>query len=140
MPNAIGNGVTLRGFFMEHAQLTFNLKSDIVAGDVGKAVAQDTTAANTVKLAGDGDVIVGRLETFENRVQEGILVGAVSLQFLNTLPVKSGLSGGDVIALGKFLVGAGAGEVKASATVPAGSEPIRVWELTSATLVTAQKL
>lgn len=129
MANPIGNGVTLRGFQFEDAQFTCLISGSPTSSDVGKAVSQDTGAANTVKLAADDDVIVGRLMAVENRVQEGIVVATVAFQFLDKLPVKSGLSGGAVVALGKFLVGAGAGEVKGSATVPAGSQPIRVWEM-----------
>lgn len=135
MANPIGNGVTLRGFQFEDAQFTCLISGSVSASDVGKAVAQDTTAANTVKLAGDGDVIVGRLMSYENRVQEGLVVGTVAFQFLDTLPIKSGLSGGAAVVRGKFLIGAGSGEVKAIDTAasgfvwPFGAKACRVWEL-----------
>jgi hypothetical protein len=104
--------VTLAGYSFEDDMLTFNLASGIVAADVGKAVSVDTSAANTVKLAGDGDEIIGRLETVENRTQEGSLVGAVALRFMQLLPIKSG----ETVAIGDALIGAGAGEVKAQPT------------------------
>lgn len=108
----IGFGVRLRGIHFEDWHLPFNLAAGITAGDVGKAVTLDATAANTVKLAGDGDAVLGRLEVVESRVQEGVLVGTVALKFAGVLPVKTG----QVVAVGNTVVGAGAGEVKAAAT------------------------
>lgn len=104
--------VSLRGFHFEDFSLTFKLKSGILAADVGKAVAIDATAANTVKLAGDGDKIVGRLATVEDRTIEGTLIGAVELKFANLLPIKTG----STVLVGDTVVGAGAGEVKSAAT------------------------
>lgn len=109
----IGFGVTLRGYVFPTWNLTFNLKAGITTSDIGKAVALDSSAANTVKLAGDGDVVIGRLESVENRLQAGILVGAVALKFSDRLPVKAGLAGAEVVAVGSSVVGAGSGEVKA---------------------------
>jgi hypothetical protein len=109
----IGFPVSLRGYFLEDFNFTFLLNSAIVAADVGKAVSLDGTTANTVKLAADNDRIIGRLETFEDREQEGIKVGAVSLKFLQRLPVKTGLTGAEAVVVGSTVVGAGSGEVKA---------------------------
>ncbi|KQS84262.1 hypothetical protein [Rhizobium sp. Leaf383] len=100
--------VGLRGFHFEDFHLTFTLAAGIVAADAGKAVSLDTSAPNKVKLAGDGDTIVGRLATVEDRKVEGQLVGAVALKFANTLPIKAG----QVVAVGDTVVGAGGGEVK----------------------------
>lgn len=99
--------VSLRGFHFEDFHLTFLLASGIVADDIGKAVSFGA-AANTVKLAADGDVIIGRLETVEDRKVEGQLVGAVSLKFANLLPIKSG----QTVVAGDSVQGAGGGEVK----------------------------
>lgn len=76
----IGVGVSLRGIEHEEFHYPFNLASAVTADDVGKPVALDATAANTVKVAGDGEVIVGKLATYENRAIEGIKVGAVALK------------------------------------------------------------
>jgi len=108
MSSVIGAGVSLSGIFIEDFLFPFNLKSGITTSDVGKAVALDTSAANTVKLAGDGDRIIGRLETVENRLSEGILVGTVSLKGGLKFPVKSG----ETVAIGDTIQGAGSGEVK----------------------------
>lgn len=86
MAGLIGAGVTLRGFFNEDASLTFNLAAGIVRADVGKAMALDSSAPNTAKLAGADEHILGILMSWENRVQEGILVGTVCLQFSTSLP------------------------------------------------------
>lgn len=114
------NKVSLRGYYFEDSIFTFNLKTGITQADIGKAVSLDTSAANTVKLAGDGDVIIGRLETVENRTVEGTLVGAVALRFAELLPIKSG----ETVAVGDTVVGAGNGEVKAlKSGEPAASAP-----------------
>lgn len=107
------NGVVTQLFSFEDFTFTMYVSGTVTAADVGKAVALDTTAANTVKLAGDADEVFGRLETFEDRTQEGIKVGAISRKLRGKLPVKTGLTGFDVLAVGDTAVGAGSGEVKA---------------------------
>ena len=104
-------GVSLRGLFINEFQFTFRLSAGIVAADVGKAVALVPGTANTVRLAADNDIIVGRLESVENRTVEGILVGTVSLKGGLDLPKGSGVT----VAVGDYLVGAGAGLVKPAA-------------------------
>lgn len=107
----IGVGVSLRGIEHEEFHYPFNLASAVTADDVGKPVTLDVTAANTVKVAGDGDVIVGKLVTYENRAIEGVKVGAVALHggFKFT---KSG-----TIAVGDSVCGAAtSGAVKKLAT------------------------
>jgi hypothetical protein len=100
--------VSLRGFHFEDFHLTFTLAAGITAADVSKAVSIDTSAPNKVKLAADGDIIIGRLATVEDRKVEGQLVGAVALKFMNTLPMKTGSEP----AVGDTVVGGGAGTVK----------------------------
>lgn len=82
---------------------TMNLAAGIDEDDLGKAVSIDSSAANTVKLAGDGDVIFGRLEVVEDNG-----IGTVALKFIEELPIKSG----ETFTVGSTAVGAGAGEVK----------------------------
>lgn len=108
MSSVIGAGVSLKGIFIEDFMFPFNLKAGITTSDVGKAVALDASAANTVKLAGDGDRIIGRLEVVENRVSEGILVGTVALKGSFQFPVASG----QTVNVGDTIQGAGSGEVK----------------------------
>lgn len=109
----IGWGVTFRGYAFPEWNFTATLASGITTSDIGKAVSIDTGGSNKVKLAADGDVIIGRLESVENRTQQGILVGAISLKFADRLPVKSGLTGAEAVVVGSSVVGAGSGEVKA---------------------------
>lgn len=113
MPTSFHDKVTLRGFHWEDSSLTFNLASAIAAADVGKAVSLNGVVANSVKLAADGDAIVGRLATYEDRTVEGIKVGAVELQFANLLPVNAAAL--SALAVGDSVQGAGAGEVKKAA-------------------------
>lgn len=109
--SAIGNGVSLRGLHQEEFNYVFNLASAIVAADVGKAVTLDTSAANTVKLAGDGDPIIGYLESVEDRTVEGISVGTVA-----TKGVYKFTYTGTAPSVGDTVVGsATAGAVKDSA-------------------------
>lgn len=107
----IGKGVSLRGIVHEDFHYTFNVKSTITADDVGKPVTLDATAARTVELAGDGDVVIGVLASFEDRTTEGVKVGAVALKGGFKL---TGVSG-HTIAVGGTVVGsATAGQVKAA--------------------------
>lgn len=110
MPGPIGS-VTLRGFFNENDMFTCTLAAGITKSDEGKAVAQDTGAANKVKLAGANDVIVGRLEVVEVRTQEGVLVGTVNFasNFME-IPMKAA----ETPAVGSLIEGssdAGKGQV-----------------------------
>lgn len=118
MSKVIGFGVRLYNFFFEPFQLPVYLANGIVKADEGKALTWDVTAANTMKLAGDGDPINARLIIVENRVQEGVLVGTAAFRYAQLLPVKSGLAGGDVVAFGKSLLGAGTGQVKGATYDP----------------------
>jgi hypothetical protein len=89
------NSVVTYQFSFEDFTFTYYLKSTITAADVGKAVTLDTTARNAVKLAAAGDPVYGRLETFENRKQDGILTGAVSRKFRSKLPTTGSVAVGD---------------------------------------------
>lgn len=109
-------GLSHKGRYLEKFQEYFYLDAAITAADVGKAVELDPTGEQKVKLATDGGVIIGRLEVVEDRKQEGIKVGTVSLKGFAHFPIKAGLTAGDVVAIGKTIVGAGAGLVKAAAT------------------------
>lgn len=78
---AIGKGVSLVGIRQDMFNYTFNISGTAgVNPGVGTPLALDTTADNTVKVAGDGDTIIGFLMSYENRVQEGIAVCVVSLK------------------------------------------------------------
>lgn len=105
---AIGK-VSLAGLIDEVAQVTFNLDSGIVKADEGKAVTLDTSGANKVKLAGDADPILGRLEVVEIRTQEGSLnVGTVSLRggmVFTVNPNATASSPDETPAVGDYLAG-----------------------------------
>jgi hypothetical protein len=100
--------VSLRGYRFEDFTLTVALNSAITAADVGKALTWDSAAANRMKLAGDGDLVIARLDTFEDRKVEGIKVGTAEFKFAGLLPIKSG----ETVNVGDTVVGAGNGEVK----------------------------
>lgn len=104
------NQVVSHGFSFEDAAFTYLVSGAVTAADVGKAVTLDTTATNTVKLAGDNDFIFGRLETFEDRIVLGIKVGAVSRMFKGKLPKTAA-----AIAVGQSVTGSATlGLVKAA--------------------------
>lgn len=110
MAGIIGNGVSLRGLYSHEYAYTWNISGTVDrAVDLYKAVAQDATVANTAKLAGDGDVVIGVLGSYEDRKQEGIKVGTVFHKGAFSVPYTG------VIALGDSVVGsATAGAVKAA--------------------------
>jgi len=107
----IGQGISLRGMTHEKFHYPFYLVAGITSADVGKAVAIDTSAANTVKLAGDGEQVIGNLVVVEDRGVEGVLVGTIALrggfrfQEVDTPALA--------LAIGDTVVGAGDGEVRA---------------------------
>ena len=109
-------GLSHKGRYLEDFQEYFYLDAAITAADVGKAVELDPTGEQKVKLATDGATIIGRLEVYEDRKQEGIKVGTVSLKGFGYFPIKAGLTAGDVVDITDTIVGAGAGQVKAAAT------------------------
>ena len=98
---------SLKGIFHEEFQYSFLLKAGIVEADEGKAVSLDTSVANTVKLATDGDVIVGKLERVEDRSIAGTLLGTISLfggmEFLTNPDVTAGVQ---TPVIGTYLEGA----------------------------------
>lgn len=105
-------GISTKGRYVEDWIEPFYFTGTLTDADVGKALAIDTTAEKTVKLAGDTDEIIGRLEFVENRVQEGIQVCSVALKFFGWLPKTAA-----AIAIGNGVQGsATAGSVKALAT------------------------
>ena len=113
-------GVTLKNTVPAN-DLTFILADDIKEEHVGLAVVQDSTASNTVKLAGDGDPIFGRLENVEDRKVEGIKVGAVKI--IGGMAFKKSET---AVAVGDKVVGAGNGLVKKDAD---STSDLAVWEV-----------
>jgi len=132
MTNIIGAGVTVDGV-NRSGKYTFHAAPDIqtlyltnygapgvkygevaTAGPIGLAVTLDTSADTQVKLAEDGDPILGRIEAVENRVAEGVWVATVLTKGGMTLPIATG----QTVAVGDQVEGSTAhpGNVQ---TVPA---------------------
>lgn len=111
--------VSIKGITHDDFQYTFNVKaSTVVDADAGvKAVSVDTAAANQVKLAADGDRILGLLSVYEKRVAEGVEVGTVSLHggYVFTMKLSPNM-GTEMPAIGDFIVGAGSGLVRKATT------------------------
>lgn len=106
------NSIVTQLFTFSDFRFTYAVSGAVTAADVGKAVALDTTAPNTVKLAGDGDAIFGRLEVIENRTQEGLVVGTISRKIRAKLPLAGSLNALNTPVVGDTVVGAGGGNVK----------------------------
>ena len=111
MSNAIGV-VSLQGFIVEDTIYTYLLAegaTEAAAASVGvAAMTIDTSAANTLKLAGDGDKIHGILQSYEARDIEDVAVGACakegSFKFLVNPNIDT--SPTQLPAVGDYLVGA----------------------------------
>lgn len=100
------------GIRMEDANATFFLNSTITShDDVGSPVSLDPSENFTVGLSPDGADILGALESFENRSQEGYNAGAVAPKLYTNFTYT-----GAAPVIGQWVVGAGNGNVKASAT------------------------
>lgn len=108
----IGEGISHRGLVSEDFHYPFYITGTVTSADVGKAVTLDATAAHSVKLAGDGDQVIGYLVTYEDRVVEGVKVATVAMKGGFRFTAVSG----HTIAVGGTVVGsATAGLVKAAA-------------------------
>jgi len=88
----IGAGISLRGLENELWHFPFMLASGITKDDEGKLVSLDTSAANTVKLAADAEVPIGKLKVVEDRSVEGVLVGTVALKGAMSVPTDGAIS------------------------------------------------
>ena len=108
------NAVVTETFTFNDFIFTMNVSGAVTQADLRKAVTLDKTAPNTVKLAGDGDPVYGRLETFETGGLDRLTVGAISRKFRTTLPKTAA-----AIAVGDVVTGAGGGLVKKDATAGA---------------------
>lgn len=91
-------------------QYTAKISGTVTTADEGKALTLDTAAANTVKLAGDGDAILGRLFRYEDRVVEGVKLATIETKGGMRLPKLEST----VIAVGDTVVGDTGGLVKAA--------------------------
>ncbi len=129
MTQIAGGGVTLIGTHDNSSYLTFLISGSVDSTCVGKAVTQDSTTANTVKLCGDGDLIVGKIVQFEDRVVEGVKVVSVMPANGARTPMRLTYTGA-APTLGASVVGsATAGVVKASTAIVGN----RVWEVDTGT-------
>ena len=124
---------SLQGIISEDSWQAWNVSGSPAQTDVGKAVTLDSSAANTVKLAGIGDRIIGRLEALESRTIEGVTVGTISREFSDSLPAANG----ETFHVGDTAVGASSGTVKvlknAGVSAPDWSQNIVVAVLTDGT-------
>lgn len=114
---------TLEGQTFPDWNLTFALSDSVtdMASLEGLAVEQDTSAANTVKLATDGSKIVGFIFAAENGVNQGEGI-TVTVAMKGGFRVKTNAR----LSVGAAVVGAGNGAVRAVAS--GESSDIRVWE------------
>ena len=123
------NAIVLEAFSFESFTFTRYITGTVDATCVGKACAIDSSAAGSVKLAGDGDAVYGRIYQYEDRTQEGIKVVTVERKFIKRLPKTAA-----AIALGDHVVGGGAGLVK-TATYAAGEPRNYVIQVNSDSVV-----
>ena len=118
--------VTMQGFAKKERSLI--APETLTNADVGKVVALDT-AANTIKLASDGDVILGLLEQVEDRRSQAQgVIATVAFEFGARVSYTGTLNVGDLV------VANGNGGVRAVGedTIPAGVVLPRVFEIDSA--------
>lgn len=116
MSGSMTSGVSLSNMFDDDWTMPFNLAAATVVGNVGAAMSLDTSAGATAKLAVDDEEILGRLETFEDRVSEGTKIGTITMKGIFTFR-----SIATVPAIGAQVTGsATAGEVKTAVTPAVG--------------------
>lgn len=91
-------GVVSYGFTLDQFTFTYLLSGSPTAANLGHALTFDNGAASTMKLAGDGDAVHGRLSTFEDRTSQGAgKTGAVERKFKDTLPSTGSIAVGDAV-------------------------------------------
>ena len=121
--------VTMQGFAKrEH---TLNAPTTFTNADVGTVCALDTSAANTVKAAADGDIILGLVEQVEDlRSQAQGVLATVAFEFGARVAYDG------TLAVGDYVVAAGSGKVRkvkagdpGADTIPAGVVLPRVFEV-----------
>lgn len=113
--------ISMAGHAVEAFAFTMNLEASVVLADVGAPAAIDATADATVKVAGDGDAIFGRIETVEDRsTQEGGNTGAV-----NTKCIQRYTYEGVLPVVGEGAVGSATrGTVKSTALAATAGEAV----------------
>lgn len=122
MPNL---NLTLKNLHVEETAFAFYLESSITEDDIGKAVTIDTSAEMTMKLAGNDEVVLGFLDTFEDRGD--FKIGAVQQKGGFALPYT-----GTAPSLGHGIVGsATAGVVKTTGAAATAGQP-RVFKVNTA--------
>ena len=97
-------GVSIAGMHEEDSYYSFNLAAGITIANVGFCVAVDPTGPTQAKLCGANDIILGRLETVETRVVEGINVGAVTTEGGMVVPLDT-TAGATLPAVGDSVQG-----------------------------------
>lgn len=101
MAGIIGNGVSLRGLYSEDFAFTWNLTGlatqVLASAAVGKVMSQDTTAANSAKLAVADEAILGVLGSAEVRSLEGITVGTLYHAGAFSVPYTGAVAIGDAV-------------------------------------------
>lgn len=110
---AVPNQIISSGYPLGQLTFTYLISGSYaddaaIAATEGKAVSLDTSAANTVKLAADGDQIFGRVYKAERRAVLSMNVASVARSFKEKLPASVGHG----IAVGDRVIGAGNGLVK----------------------------
>lgn len=115
---AIGK-VSLRGVVHDEFHYTMAVAAGVNEAninDAGRAAVSMSTTANTVKLAVDGEKILGRLEIYEDRRPvEDLITGAIALKGGIKFIINPDLTGSPVVgqpAVGGHLVGAVNGDGK----------------------------
>lgn len=107
--NVIGQGVSTKGITQDNFQYVFNGATGLTQADIGKAVTLDTSGASKVKLAGNGEFILGRIFQVEDRVAEGIIVVTVEteggVEFVVN-PDATASSPDETPAVGDYIAGA----------------------------------
>lgn len=118
--------VTMNGYRPDGSSRTLLGASTITANDILKPVVADTSAANTVKLASDGEAMIGIIDQRADYTSQGEgIVLTVAFRFGAELPYTGDLAVGDLV------VADGNGGVrKAVDSIPAGVALPRVWEIT----------
>lgn len=127
--------VTMNGYRPDGSARTLLGASTITANDILKPVVADTSAANTVKLASDGEAMIGIIDQRADYTSQGEgIVLTVAFRFGAELSYTGDLAVGDLVVadgnggVRKVVTSGGSAD-----TIPAGVTLPRVWEITDST-------
>lgn len=109
------------GFPFDDFMFTYKISGAVTQDDLGKALTLDAAAASTMKLAGNGDAIHGRMFSYEDRSQQGAgKTGTVQRKFKERMKAVAAHG----IVVGDSVCGSATAGLVRKAVKPTDADPV----------------